>query len=199
MGKRELIYIPIVHTLADMGALGESVKEASFEKIGKTAWKQKMNLIDQLWTKIETCVDLFKLDYEKVHLYQDGLPVCGKEEEIVRELAETGSRNHELLVRLMEKGAQLVGTESPELLEEEYHSYKELLSAESPVSLSRREKMQEEKAKVLLQKRDRFMARRINDDLPAEHVGILFVGMLHSLWHYVDPAIRMTYPIGRPS
>lgn len=35
MIKRELIYIPIVHTLADMGALGESIKKASFSKIGK--------------------------------------------------------------------------------------------------------------------------------------------------------------------
>ncbi len=40
--------------------------------------------------------------------------------EIVSELSASGSRNHRLLMHLMDKGAMIMGTESPELLMEEY-------------------------------------------------------------------------------
>jgi hypothetical protein len=53
-----------------------------------------------------------------IHL--EGLPVCGHESEIVADLARAGSRNHRLLLRLREFGAIIMGTESAELLVEEY-------------------------------------------------------------------------------
>jgi DNA-binding response OmpR family regulator len=40
------------------------------------------------------------------------LPVCGRDLEIVAELAKAGSRNHPLLLRLKGRGALLMGTES---------------------------------------------------------------------------------------
>ncbi len=36
--------------------------------------------------------------------------MCGREAEIVRDLAEAGSRNHRLLVRLDQRGTILKGT-----------------------------------------------------------------------------------------
>ena len=198
MCKRELIYIPIVHTLNDMGALGESIKKASFSKIGKTAWKRKLSAIDQVWKKIETGIEQLNLHYEKVYLYQDGLPVCGKEEKIVRDLAKTGSRNHKILIYLIEKGATLMGTESPELLLEEYESYKKLLSSGNPLTISRREARQKKQAGLLLKKRDQFIADRINATLSPGDIGILFLGVLHSPGELIDPDIQVTYPVGKP-
>lgn len=58
--------------------------------------------------------------------------MCGEEEKIGKDLANSGSRNHKLLVRLIEKGATLMGTEAPELLVEEYESYKRLLASGNP-------------------------------------------------------------------
>ncbi len=46
--------------------------------------------------------------------------MCGKEEQIVHELAGAGSLNHQLVLELMGKGAVLVGTEDPQLLIREY-------------------------------------------------------------------------------
>ena len=55
-----------------------------------------------------------------MRVYQDGLAVCGHEQKIVSELAGAGNRNHALLLKLQAQGATLMGTESPELLVEEY-------------------------------------------------------------------------------
>ena len=195
--SRTLIYIPIIHTQADMGALGEPVRQAALHKIGKTAWKRKMSAIDQIWTKIEKVIDHLNLSYEKVRLYQDGLPVCGKEEMIVKDLAKAGSRNHKLLLRLIEKGATILGTESAELLVEEYELYKSILISRDPSKASRIESRQKGLTGSLLKKRDRYMANRINETLRIGEIGIIFVGMLHSLGNLLDKDIRVSYPMGR--
>ena len=44
------------------------------------------------------------LDFTPRRLYQDGLPRCGQEEAIVRNLAREGSVNHMLLLDLMARG-----------------------------------------------------------------------------------------------
>jgi hypothetical protein len=194
-GHRELIYLPIVHNLADMGALRESVKQASVRKIGRQSWKRKQDLIEKLWDDIESALDGVSVDMNKVRIYQDGLPISGKEEDIVKDLADSGSRNHRLLLHLMAKGGVLMGTESPELLLEEYEMAKRGLSAGGEAA----KKVNETPGSTsLLQRRDKFVAERINATLQAEEVGIVFVGMLHSLEPWLAKDIRVTYPIGRP-
>jgi hypothetical protein len=127
--ERKLVYIPIIHTRADMGALSDSVSRMTLRKMGRAALKRKVNAVDKVWTEIERAIDHLNLPYKTVRIYQDGLPVCGKEAEIVTDLANTGSRNHRLLVRLMEGGATIMGTESAELLVEEYDLIKKILYA----------------------------------------------------------------------
>ena len=127
--SRTLIYLPIVHTQADMGALKESVARASLEKMGRAGLARKIAAIDQIWTEIEAAIEALALSFDRVRLYQDGLPVCGREVEIVTELAQAGSRNHQLLLRLMAQGAVLMGTESGDLLVQEYQLAKQSLTA----------------------------------------------------------------------
>ena len=129
-----MIYFPIIHTQADMGVLREAVDRATLEKVGRAGWSRKMAAIDKIWTEIEDAIDGLGLSFDRVRLYQDGLPVCGREVEIVRELAQAGSRNHQLLLRLMEKGASLMGTESGDLLVQEYQSARQSLTARPPRS-----------------------------------------------------------------
>ena len=124
---RTLIHIGIVHTEADMGALSESIQRATLQRLSVKAWRRKLRAIDKRWTEIEEIVERLPLPRGKVRLYQDGLPVCGRELEIVEELANQGSRNHRLLLRLIEKGAVIMGTESPDLLLEEYERVKQAL------------------------------------------------------------------------
>jgi len=194
---RTLIYFPIIHTRADMGTLGESVKRATLGKLGKHSMRRKIELIDRVWTEIETAIEQLDLSYENVCLYQDGLPVCGKEVEVVTELAKAESRNHKLLLRLMQRGARLMGTESSELLIEEYELIKKMLAAGDVPAKSVQTRRRKAKADLLLGKRDQFIAGRINKTLQNGETGILFLGALHSLQHRLNRDIRVLYPNGR--
>jgi len=71
-----------------------------------------VNLVDKLSVQIEQAIERLALPYDRLRLFRDGLPVCGREAEIVAELAKADSRNHRLLDRSPEKGAMVMGTES---------------------------------------------------------------------------------------
>jgi hypothetical protein len=190
--RRQLIYFPIVHNQADMGALSESVRKASVRKIGRQGWKRKVDLIDKFWDEIEKALTTLSVPYDRVRVYQDGLPVSGKETLIVTELAKSGSRNHTLLLGLVDKGARLMGTESLELLLEEYESVKKMLGLGE--SLRKREQVFD--SSNLLERRDKFIAQRINETLFPGEVGIIFLGMLHALEPWLATDIQVTYPVG---
>jgi len=195
--SRTLIYLPIVHTQDDMGAMKESVARATLEKVGRAGLARKTAAIDKLWTEIEAAIEALALSFDRVRLYQDGLPVCGREAEIVTELAQAGSRNHQLLLRLMAQGAVLMGTESGELLVQEYQSARQSLTTRPPraagVAAANRAW-----SDALLKRRDQFMAQRINETLTSGETGILFLGMLHSLEQYLNPDVKVIYPLRRP-
>jgi hypothetical protein len=196
--RRTLVYILIVHTYTDMGKLGDAVQRVTVQQLGIKAWRHKMRAIDKLWAEMEEVVATLRLPYDRVRLYQDGLPICGREEEIVRELAAKGSRNHCLLLSLMEKGATIMGTESPEMLLEELERVKLCLGGRS---LSRRknpESTVRASDDTLLERRNRFIAHRINTTLQPGETGILFLGMLHTLAHLLDQDIQVIYPISQP-
>ena len=194
---RKLIYIPIIHTEADMGKLSGPVRRAALQKLGLRGLKNKSKLIDKIWTEIEKTIEGLDLLFEKVRLYQDGLPVCGNEYAIV--LAQAAeSRNHRLLMRLMDKGAVIMGTESPELLLEEYELAKKMLAAGGNLKSMKIEASQKPVSDILLKRRDQFIADRINDTLGPGETGILLLGMLHSLGHLLDKQIKVVYPISRP-
>ena len=192
---RSLVYIPIIHSQTDMGDLSVSIKKFLYRKRGERAWKHKEKLIEGIWMDIEKAIDKLGLPYERVRLYQDGLPVCGREREIVTELAKAGSRNYEFLLRLMEKGAMLMGTESSELLVEEYQLFKNLLSHTPSGSAVCLTLAQKELGDSLLHKRDQFIAERINRTLLPGETGILFLGMLHKLESFLEQNIQLVFPI----
>jgi hypothetical protein len=107
--SRTLIYFPIIHTTEDLGSLKDPVARATLEKVGRPGLVRRLAVIDQIWSDIERAVKALALDFNRVRLYQDGLPVCGREAEIVKKLVEAGNRNHQILLALMAKGANLMG------------------------------------------------------------------------------------------
>jgi hypothetical protein len=197
MHNRILFYFPIIHTQADMGELRESVARATLEKVGRAGLSRKTVAVESIWTEIEQVIDSLALSFDRIRLYQDGLPVCGREAEIVTELAQAGSRNHQLLLRLMARGATIMGTESGDLLVQEYQLAKQTLAARPPraagVAAQRRALTE-----ALLQRRDRFIAQRLNDTLKPGETGILFLGILHSLERYLQQDLKVIYPLHRP-
>ena len=192
---RVVLCVPIVHTQADMGALNEPIQRLKVRKLGKKAWEQNIEMVKNLWTEIERATESLALPYERVRLYQDGLPVCGHEWEIVTELAKAGSRNYQLLLKLKEKGATLMGTESSEFLVEEYQLAKQVLVENTPRDCMQPAVQWKSLQDSLLQRRDQFIGRRISETLLNGETGLLFVGMLHSVEPWLDPDIQVLRPI----
>ena len=174
---RTLIVIPVIHTEQDMGSLREEIKQEYVTRYGDQKWTEHLKSIDQVWSGIRQMIAALALPYARVRLYQDGLPLCGKEVGIVKEVAAQGSQNHQLLVELMAPGAQLMGTEDPSLLLQEYQLLQSALGGEK----RGHENLQQEQSRRLLAQRDRFIAGRINATLLASEIGLLFVGMAHSV------------------
>jgi hypothetical protein len=186
--RRVLIHVPIIHTQVDMGTLGDRIKRELAQRFGEHWWQSKANLIERAWDDIEAALMNPDIPYERVRVYQDGLPVCGRELDIVKELAAAGSRNHRLLLEMVRRGATVMGTESGELLVEEYCRVRRLLASSD--TLAKDENVKASGA-ALIQKRDRFIARQIDTTLTRGEIGILFLGMLHSVAAFLPAEIRL--------
>jgi hypothetical protein len=196
VADRVLIQIPILHSQAEMGMLAKEFESRLAKELDPQLIKKKENVVDILWHNIETMLREADLPCARVRIYQDGLPVCGREMEIVDELAQAGSRNHQIVAELATKGANIEGTESGELLIEEYQRVKQLLAQSgTPPKLER----MTDTGAALLEKRDRFIARRIDRTLQPGEIGILFIGMLHSVQRYLagDITVIATRPLSR--
>lgn len=194
---RQLIYIPILHTQHDMGSLSAAAKKIYTEKLGKKLWQHHVSAIDEMWGGIKKQIARLKLPYKKTRIYQDGLPVCGREKEIVKELAGKGSPNYLILRWLMNRGAAVVGTEDPQLLIEEYHAIKQILAARNNGQKKKWVEQYEKAAPELLKKRDIYIRDRINKTLPPGGTGLLFMGLLHRVDELLPKDIRVSYLIYR--
>lgn len=167
---RQLVHIPIVHSEADLGPASAAVQQAYLEKGGEAAWRNSRNALARFWHAIEIAVGRIAVGTPVLRVYQDGLPVCGFEEKIIRDLAGQGGANYRILAGLADRGAVIEGTEDPDLLRQEY----ELIMAGEAVT--------DETASVLhdlLERRDRFIAERIDRTLQPDETGLLFLGALH--------------------
>lgn len=177
---RRLIHVPIVHSQADMGPIQDRVRQAYIEKGGEQAWKASREAVAEFWNAIENAMDRIRLDYTKLRLYQDGLPVCGLEEKIVRDLAQQGGANYRILLKLTGRGAKLEGTEDPDLLRKEYELIMAGVHADAGSLGANTDKDGiAEVFRDLLDRRDHFIAQRIDRTLQAGETGILFLGALH--------------------
>jgi len=178
--SRSLLWVPIVHSPEDMGGLGASVRNNYLRRRGRSQWVAYLKRVDPFWKEIQRMIHELGLDWPRVRLFQDGLPVCDHATTIVRELAEKGSANHRLLVDLIERGAKLTGTETPQLLIQEYELNRRI--AHDPPSVRGRARLElERQARQLLDERDAFIAARIAATLQPNEQGLIFLGMLHSL------------------
>ena len=190
-GARRLLHFPIIHGEEDLGGLAD---EAARQRPGGMQHRARhRQTLAQFWDAVEKAIATLRLNPTRVRIYQDGLPVCGYEERIVADLAANGSRNHRLIQQLTAQGAHLVGSESPQLLVEEYELMKQRLGGNGSGTADNR------LAADLLTRRDEFIARRINETLQAGETGLLFLGLMHQVAGALDKDIVVTHPIGLPA
>ena len=147
---------------------------------GKEHWNRHKKAVSGFWDSIANFFDL--LDASNLKIYQDGLMIDGGlGKKIIEEGARKGSKNHKIVRKLMEKGAKIMKTEDLSLLKEEYNSLIKLSQTKSFL-----EKMvayigYKLRKDPLMEKRDKFIAERINETLRDEEVGVLFIGAYHNV------------------
>ncbi len=179
---RKLIIIRIVHTPFDMGSAKDGLEREGIAKIGKQRWEENLRRIEHFWSEVDKEVESLATEPEKLRIYQDGLPCAGElGERIVRETAAKGSRNYLIIQRLMDRGAKIEATESPELLKQEYSYIRALLEAKTEEEKKLAETRYIQVKDKLLEDRDVFIARSIDSTLKDGETGILFIGASHNV------------------
>jgi hypothetical protein len=186
---RALIYFPIIHSPNDLGSLSKAASDLRTNE----QENRYLEAVKHFWEIVTTTIEDLALDYSNLKLYQDGLPVCGKEKEIVAEVAKSGSENHRLLQILNQKGAVLMGTESAELLVKEHALMMQMLNPMDSTKTS------SEDGQTLLNQRDEYIAQRIDETLQNNEMGILFLGLMHNIETKLPKDIVVIQPLGKPS
>jgi len=177
---RTLIYVPVIHTGADLGSIAEHVAKKGIASLGQELWEKHRKTVEGFWNVISNYFD--SIDVKGVKIYQDGM-VADNEvgRNIVEETVKAGSKNYQLVLRLLERGAVLVKTEDFKLVKQEYDR---LIAITQAKSITRKIiafiRYKLVKA-VLLNKRDAFIAKRIEQTLKADEKAILFIGAFHNI------------------
>jgi len=179
---RKLIIIRIVHAPTDMGSASGALEKAGISTLGRQRWLENQKKIENFWLELEAEVDGLGLDMKKLRIYQDGLPCAGAlGERIVRETAAKGSKNYQIVQKLMDRGAKIEATESADLLRQEYGYIKALLDAKTNEERQIAEERYNLVKDKLLEERDLFIARAIEATLEEGETGLLFIGASHNV------------------
>jgi len=151
-------------------------------RIGKEKWLLNQRKIMNFWNELEKEIDALALDYSRTRIYQDGLP-CGGELglRIVRETAQKGSRNYQIVWKLIERGALIKATESPDLLRKEYEHIKAIITSTNAKEKEEAKGKYEGVKDELIRERDAHIANAINETLENNETGLLFIGAAHNV------------------
>jgi hypothetical protein len=179
---RKLFLIRIVHTASDMGSMSDGLMKEGMEKMGKENWLLNQKKIEKFWDELEKEIDGLDLDYSRTRIYQDGLPCSGDLGlTIVRETADKGSRNYQIVRKLIEKGGKIEATENPQLLRKEYEHIKAILTArtndEKVAAANSYDRIKDD----LIHERDIYIANAIDISLKNDETGLLFIGAFHNV------------------
>lgn len=184
---RELLYVPIIHSEADLGRLGPAMEQRSASLYGEKRWAEHKETVARFWKSIADY--LLSLDIAKLRIYQDGLAADGElGRRVVEEAARRGSLNHQLILRLLIQGALLRKTEDASLLLEELRLATKVAteSSSNQAGLSR-------KKVRLTEERDKFIASTIDATLGQPERGVLFIGAYHKAPLYLPGDIAIEY------
>jgi len=215
---RKLIYIRIIHSQADYGTIADGLAASVRDGLSAEEWRKRQEQVAAFWRKLRANLmrtmekELQSPEatkglpapagrpagwsggrcWEKVRIYQDGLPAGGETAlRIVEEVAEKGSANYQLVRELLERGARIEKTEEASLLQEEYRLIQRIVSAPEGPARDRARRIYGRRSEALLAERDRFIAKRVDETLADEEVGLLFIGSAHRVSSYLPADIEI--------
>lgn len=187
---RKLYFVPILHASADMGSLGAALDDMSRVELGSRVWQKHNEVVSAFWDAIARFFDA--VDAVGFKIYQDGMVADGALGfKIIKEGTARGSKNYEIIGKLLERGAVLVKTEDLALLKQEHTYITKIASSKSQKEKELwafRYKVAQSK---LLRERDDFIAQRIKGTLGEGETGALFIGASHDILSRLPRDIRV--------
>ena len=187
---RQLILVPIIHMSADLGTIAQDVNKKGIAGFGEEFWKGHKETVSGFWDSIAQYFT--GLEVKGYKIYQDGMVGEGEVgEKIVEEAAKSGSKNHEIVSSLLKRGAVLVKTEDFVLVKEEHDRLLAITKARSTIkklNAFARYKLMKNR---LLNKRDDYIAKRIDETLRDEERGIIFIGAFHNIKKRLPESIQI--------
>lgn len=187
---KKLLYVPILHSPADLGSFGAALAQSSARRAGEARWQRHEATVARYWEAVAAYLRSF--DPRSLALYQDGL-AAGDEvgRRVVREAADRGSQNYRLILELLEQGAQLRQAEDPHLLlQERALMQRALQPGRGGGGQDASEWLQAQKARLTAE-RDAFIAAAIAATLRDGEVGVLFIGAAHDVLSLLPPDLTV--------
>jgi hypothetical protein len=187
---RTLIYVPVIHSSADLGSIAKEVTKRGIADLGQELWEKHRRTVEGFWNAISDYFD--SIDVEEVKIYQDGMVADGKVgQKIADDTAKAGSKNYELILRLLQRGAVLMKTEDFKLVKREYDKLRAITEAKS-ITRKILALIKYKLAKtILLNRRDTFIAERIDQTLKTDEKAILFIGAFHDIKKRLPKSIQI--------
>jgi len=177
---RKLIYVPILHSSADLGSIAGDVAKKGTKLLGLDGWERHLNTINLFWDSIESY--FCELNVGGFKIFQDSLVAGGETgEKIVNAASAKGSRNYALIKKLVSKGAKAMHTEDLSLVKREVFYISKLAKSKSLIEKLVAYLHYKASKKGLLKERDRFIAKTINSSLKEGETGVLFLGAFHNV------------------
>lgn len=194
---RRLLYLPIIHDPVDLGSLGPAILQRSVALSGEDPWPAHREVMEGFWDSIGTY--LHSLDPLRLKLYQDGLAAGGAlAKRVIQEAARKGSKNYQLLLELLNRGAEVRQTEDPALLLQEQANLVVLVEKESPDGGPLRDEGYLRERDRLMEARDTFIAQAIAASLRQDEIGVLFIGAYHQVASRLPQDVRVV-PLKDPT
>jgi len=177
---RTLVYVPVIHSSADLGSIAKEVAKRGVADLGQDLWEKHRRTVEGFWNVVSDYFD--SMDVKGVKIYQDGMVAddeVGKK--IAEDTAKAGSKNNELILRLLQRGAILMKTEDFKLVKKEYDKLLAITQAKSTTKKIMAFIKYKLVKVILLNRRDSFIVNRIEQTLKADEKAILFIGAFHNI------------------
>lgn len=192
-----LLYVPVLHTHRESEDIIFSLKATGGDKHEDKPGNEYDKSVKDMWDGIYKKIQETQVVFSSMRIYQDAMPVCGMEKELVSKLAEKGSRNHQLILDLSNKGARIEGTEDQQLLIKECDYLTRFIASSSASDHAAALEQYRVESAELMKQRDEFIAGRIKSTLQDGEAPLVFMGVRHGLEELLKDEFIITYIIYR--
>ena len=187
---KKLLYVPVIHEEADLGSVAAPAGKRSREFFGNARWERHKEIVTAFWDRLS---DYFSnIDPTGLRIYQDGLAAGGElGRKIIKEGAQRGSKNYQIVLDLIKRGGAVQKTEDIEILKKELERIFQVIRNESSDKKDSTPLEDRLEGDRLMEERDRFVAKTIGDTLKEGERGVLFMGAFHRVIRYLPDDVEI--------